>query len=149
VDAITYTSAHAVANLLALAGPQAAQVKACLAQGDVTVACVGPVTAGAASAAGAADLVVAKPARLGAMVRALSQRMADRAQHLELAGVEVVVQGARLCVGGQEVRLPSGSGCCWSSCSAPKAPSCLRAACLWWPGRRGWRSIPSKLRSAG
>jgi uroporphyrinogen-III synthase len=105
VDAITFTSAHAVANLLALAGPDAEQVQACLAQGDVTVACVGPVTAGAARAAGAADVVVAKPARLGAMVRALSQRMAERAQHLDLAGVKVVVQGARLSVGGEEVRL--------------------------------------------
>jgi DNA-binding response OmpR family regulator len=31
--------------------------------------------------------------------------MADRAQHLNLAGVEVVVQGAWIEVGGREVRL--------------------------------------------
>jgi uroporphyrinogen-III synthase len=104
VDAITFTSAHAVANLVALAGPDVARVQGCLAR-DVTVACVGPVTAGAAQAAGAGDVAVATPARLGAMVRALSQRMAERAQHLDLAGVEVVVQGARLEVSGKEVRL--------------------------------------------
>jgi uroporphyrinogen-III synthase len=104
VDAITFTSAHAVANLLALAGPDVAQVQSSLAQ-DVTVACVGPVTAGAARAAGAGDVTVATPARLGAMVRALAGRMAERAQHLDLAGVEVVVQGARLEVSGEEVRL--------------------------------------------
>jgi uroporphyrinogen-III synthase len=105
LDAITFTSPHAVANLLTLAGPELAQVQACLAQGDVTLACVGPVTAGAARAAGAADVAVATPARLGAMVRALADRMAERAQHLDLASVEVIVQGARLEVSGKEVRL--------------------------------------------
>ncbi|HEX9548615.1 MAG TPA: winged helix-turn-helix domain-containing protein, partial [Acidimicrobiales bacterium] len=71
----------------------------------VSVACVGPVTAAAAEAAGAADVVVAKPARLGAMVRALAGHFVSRALRLDLSGIEVVVQGARLEVDGSEVRL--------------------------------------------
>lgn len=105
VDAVTFTCAYAVTNLLALAGPRAADVRARLAEGNVTVACVGSVTAAAAVRAGAAQLVVASPARLGAMVRALGEHLAGRAARLDLAGVPVVVQGARVGIGGTEVRL--------------------------------------------
>jgi uroporphyrinogen-III synthase len=105
IDAITFTSAHAVENLLGLAGPYAEQVRDCLATGDVSVACVGPLTAVAAENAGATDVVVASPARLGAMVRALAERFADQSQQLDLAGFEVTVQGAQLQIGGKVVRL--------------------------------------------
>jgi uroporphyrinogen-III synthase len=103
IDAITFTSAHAVDNLMALAGPDAEQVRHAL--GGVSVACVGPLTAVAARNAGATDVVVASPARLGAMVRALAERFAGRARQLDLAGFEVTVQGAHLQVGKKEVRL--------------------------------------------
>ena len=105
LDALTFTSADAVTNLLYLAGTHSDAVRAALTDGTVTAACVGPVTAAAASANGITDVLVAKPARLGAMVRALADHFAARARHLELAGVPVGVQGAQLNVDGTPVRL--------------------------------------------
>jgi uroporphyrinogen-III synthase len=105
VDAVTFTSAYSVQNLLALAGEDSERVRECLRTGSVAAACVGPITAEAANQAGAVDVVVARPARLGAMVRALSDRLAQRAQRMDLAGVDVTVQGARVQVGATEARL--------------------------------------------
>ena len=103
LDAVTFTSAHAVTNLFELAGTDADRLRAAL--GNVTVACVGPVTAWAAEAAGAVDPVVAVPSRLGAMIRALTERMAARAVHRRLGDTAVVIQGATLSVGERQVRL--------------------------------------------
>lgn len=105
VDAVTFTSAYAVENLFVLAGEDADRLRGVFRSGSVTVACVGPITARAAAETGAVDVVVAEPARLGAMVRTLADHLAVRAVHVELAGVEVLVQGARMIVGSDEVRL--------------------------------------------
>ena len=104
VDAVTFTCAYAVTNLLELAGPLADAVVSKFRQGLVA-ACVGPVTAAAARRAGLNTLVTACPARLGPLVRALTDHLAGRARHISLCGRPVVVQGARLGVDGVEVNL--------------------------------------------
>lgn len=105
VDAITFTAAHAVSNLIALGACDASHVSRRLADGSIVAACVGPVTAAAAREAGAASVIVAEPARLGSLVRALTQHFSGRARRLELSGVSVVIQGGRLEISGNEVRL--------------------------------------------
>lgn len=104
VDAVTFTCAFAVTNLLDLAGPDRDRVIRRFGQ-DVTAACVGPVTAAAAYRSGLAQVVTARPHRLGALVRAITETLAAQARHVELGGTEVVVQGAALSIGGTEVRL--------------------------------------------
>lgn len=104
VDAVTFTCAFAVTNLLALAGADRDRVIGRFGQ-EVTAACVGPVTAAAAYRSGLARVVTARPNRLGALVRTLADTLAAQALHLELDGKEVVVQGAALSIGGSEVRL--------------------------------------------
>jgi uroporphyrinogen-III synthase len=100
LDAITFTSAAAVAALAAVEG-----LVDDLHRGAVTCACVGPVTAAAARDAGLPDVVTAAPARLGSMLRTLGERLAERGRTLEVAGVELRHQGSHLAVDGAEVRL--------------------------------------------
>ncbi|GAC1591585.1 MAG: uroporphyrinogen-III synthase [Acidimicrobiales bacterium] len=104
VDAVTFTCAYAVTNLLELAGPDADAVVSRFGKGLVA-ACVGPVTAAAARKAGLSTLVTARPARLGPLVRTLTDYLAGRARRISLCGRAVVVQGARLEVDGVEVHL--------------------------------------------
>lgn len=106
VDAITFTSSPAVRNLVAVAGDMGRGTEFRQAFRDrVRVACVGPVCASTAESVGAADPIVPKRARLGAMVQAVVQGMAGSMQRLHLAGTEVSVQGGAAVVDGDEVRL--------------------------------------------
>ena len=107
VDAVTFTSAPALTNLVELAGPDADMLVARFNGGrpSVTAVCVGPVTASAAAAVGIDGAVVPAVARLGAMVRALGDHLAGRARCFQLAGVDVVMQGAALSLGATGVRL--------------------------------------------
>ncbi|GAC1312423.1 MAG: uroporphyrinogen-III synthase [Acidimicrobiales bacterium] len=104
VDAVTFTCAYAVTNLLELAGPDADAVISRFRR-DLVAACVGPVTAAAARRAGVTTLVTARPARLGAMVRALTDHLAGRGRRISLCGRPVLVQGAHLDVDGVDIRL--------------------------------------------
>lgn len=107
VDAVTFTCAHAVTNLLSLAGDRQSAVLERL-RSSVVTGCVGPVTEAAALRAGATQVVTAAPARLGAMVRALGRHFEARRRVLVLAGIGVVAQGAALSVAGQHVALTRG-----------------------------------------
>ena len=107
VDAVTFTCAHAVTNLLALAADRRSAVVERL-RTSVVSACVGPVTEAAARRAGATQIVTAAPARLGTMVRALGRHLEVRRRVLVLAGIDVVAQGAALDVAGQPVALTRG-----------------------------------------
>lgn len=107
VDAVTFTSAHAVANFVAIAR-QAGTWDRVLERvnRDVSVCCVGPVTAAAARSAGVHDPLEPTLPRLGAMVQVLARAFAERSVTLHLNDVAVHVQGRLVVIGdGEPVRL--------------------------------------------
>ncbi len=106
LDAVTFTSAPAVDNLFELAGDRRARLEAVMADG-VVVACVGPVTAAAARAAGAGEVVEPGRGRLGAMVQALTRRLAEEGRAWLVDEHALTVQGAAVEVDGQPVHLTS------------------------------------------
>ncbi len=101
LDAITFTSPPAIAGLLI----ERDALRNALVAGDVICACVGPVTAAAAFDAGLPNLVTAAPSRLGAMVRALSDRIEPRAIKMALGGLDIWLQGSLLTTSETQVRL--------------------------------------------
>lgn len=108
VDAVTFTSAHAVHNFAAIARTAGVlpQVLSSMSSGAVAVVAVGPVTASTIRSIGITDCVEPDHPRLGAMVQALVRHFADRAVVIDLHGIQVLVQGRMVCVGGAEpVRL--------------------------------------------
>ncbi|MFI0481266.1 uroporphyrinogen-III synthase [Actinomadura sp. 9N215] len=101
VDAITFTSAPAVAATLAVAAADGLEEPLLDALRDgVVAACIGPVTAAALTGRGV-PTVQPERARLGALVRALvtdlparrSRRLSVRGAALELRGHAVVLDG--------------------------------------------------------
>lgn len=76
-----------------------------LRRSGATCACVGPVTAAAARRAPLPGVVEAAPARLGSMVFAVGEHLADRGRSVETAGIVLRHQGSRVEVDGREVRL--------------------------------------------
>lgn len=102
LDAVTFTSQAAVRHLAALGGPDLLER---LAAADVICACVGPVTAKAARSVGLPGVVTAEPARLGSMIGLLAEHLGRRAREFRVAGQALRVQGARVAIDGQEVRL--------------------------------------------
>lgn len=102
LDAITFTSQAAARNLAAVGGPELLDR---LTAADVVCACVGPVTARAALAAGLPGVVTAEPARLGSMIGLLAEHLGRRGREFEVAGLPVRLQGARVDIDGREVRL--------------------------------------------
>jgi uroporphyrinogen-III synthase len=102
VDAITFTSPPAAAELARLGG---ADLLRRLDEHDVASVCVGPVTAARAIEVGLPHVVSTSPSRLGPMVRTLTEVLADRAHEVELAGVGLRVQGSCLAVGDRVERL--------------------------------------------
>ncbi|MGI9119357.1 MAG: uroporphyrinogen-III synthase [Acidimicrobiales bacterium] len=106
VDAVTFTAAAEVRNLveLAISAGSGEEVRSALA-GDVIPACVGRACADAAARAGMAGVVVPERARIGAMVQSLVARLEAAAVGLRLEGVEVVLRGALTVVGGEKVWL--------------------------------------------
>lgn len=107
LDAVTFTSSPAVANLVALAERDGRREPLLDALGheDLTVACVGPVCAATARRLGIERVVVPQRARLGAMVAALGRACSGRMRCLELAGRRAVLQGTRLVLDGEELDL--------------------------------------------
>lgn len=104
VDAVTFTSAPAVASLIELAEKSGARDALFDAlRDDVVAACVGPVTAATLERAGIRT-VQPDRGRLGALVRQVVAELPTRrtrhltlgAHHLEIRGYLVVVDG-RLC----------------------------------------------------
>jgi uroporphyrinogen-III synthase len=109
VHAVTFTAAPAVTNLFALAAGagMADALRNAFNRNGVLAACVGPVCARGASAAGIRAPLVPPVGRLGLMVRALSERLAGERRTVAMAGVDVVLQGLVAMVGGSRVRLSS------------------------------------------
>ena len=106
LDAVTFTSAPAVATLLQVAAAVGLRDELVDAfRRDVVAMCVGPVTAAAWLAQG-----VPAPhpprSRLGAMVKALEDELDARAgSAVEVAGRLLVVSGERVTVDGRPVRV--------------------------------------------
>ncbi len=86
VHAVTFTAGPAITTWfeLAEAAGLADDLRHVLSSGTVVVGCVGAVCAEAAVAAGIGDgdLVVPRTSRLGPLVRAVSERLVDRARHV-------------------------------------------------------------------
>jgi uroporphyrinogen-III synthase len=101
LDAVTFTSAPAAANLLYRAS-ETGRFEAVLdaLRNDLLVACVGSVTAGPLAKVGI-DVVQPERARLGSMVRQLSVDLPARAQRLRIAGRDVEVRGQAVLVNGE------------------------------------------------
>lgn len=106
LDAVTFTEAAQVRNLLAVAAT--AGVEGALLDTlahDVVVACAGASCAAAALAAGMGEVVQPGPARTGAMLDALAARLGDGVLRLRLNGVDVETRGLLALVDGDEVWL--------------------------------------------
>jgi uroporphyrinogen-III synthase len=106
VDAITFTSAPAVHNLFAIAGNHgmADELRqAC--NGNMTVACVGPVCAEGARQEGIPLPLAPDVGRLGLLVRTISEHFEARRRVFSVGDVELVVQGSAIEVGGDRAEL--------------------------------------------
>jgi uroporphyrinogen-III synthase len=101
VDAVTFTSAPAVASLLSRA-EQRGQLPELLAalHHDVLAACVGPVTALPLQAQGI-DTVQPQRFRLGPLVQVLCAELPGRARTLPVAGHLVEIRGHAVLVDGE------------------------------------------------
>ena len=106
VHAVTFTSAPAVRNLLAIArkAGREAELKAAFAR-RVAPVCVGHVCAEQAHDDGLNDPVVPVKARLGLMVRALCDRLAAEAIEIRVRGQLLRIQGTAVLVDGAQVDL--------------------------------------------
>jgi uroporphyrinogen-III synthase len=104
VDAITFTSAPAVRNLVRVAEDEgrAGELTEAL-NGPVVAACVGPVCAAAAREVGFAEPLAPSVGRLGLLVRALSDHLGARCRQVVLAGVAVTLQGSVALIGEADV----------------------------------------------
>ena len=99
VDAVTFTSAPAVKSLLGVAGPAAPDVLGRFREG-VMAACVGPVTAAPLSSEDVPVVVPAR-ARLGALVKTVTDELPRRAQRLIVDGTLLEVRGHAVLLDGE------------------------------------------------
>jgi len=102
LDAVTFTSAAAVVNLLALADRWglASGLREAL-RVRVLPVCVGSVCREAALAAGLEAAMEAERGRLGSMVATLTTALAGECRAYAIGGHRVAVQGSRLVINGQ------------------------------------------------
>jgi uroporphyrinogen-III synthase len=107
LDAVVFTSAPAVRGLFSLAATAGAgdDLRAAFG-GGLVAACVGPVCSNAAREEGVAAPVAPAVGRLGLLVRALSDHLAEGRRELLLTGVPVTLQGSLAVVDGEPVELP-------------------------------------------
>jgi uroporphyrinogen-III synthase len=99
LDAVTFTSAPAVKSLLGVAGPAAPDVLGRFREG-VMAACVGPVTAAPLSSEDVPVVVPAR-ARLGALVKTVTDELPRRAQRLIVDGTLLEVRGHAVLLDGE------------------------------------------------
>ena len=106
VDAVTFTSAPAVANLFVIAEEhgRAGELRQAFNRG-VLAGCVGPVCGEAAREAGIEAPVLPEVGRLGLLVRVLSDSLQRRRRSFEVDGAVLTVQGSRLLVDGAPAQL--------------------------------------------
>lgn len=100
VDAITVTSAPALANLLAMADDRGDDLVREQLGSTVVVACVGPVCEAAAAAAGIGRRIAPERFRLGSMVKVLADALDATAWSATVDGHLVEVHGAEVTVDG-------------------------------------------------
>ncbi len=108
VQAVTFTSAPAIRNMIAIADElDLTQELLTALNTSVISVCVGPVCSGVAVEEGILDPVVPSKARLGPMIRVLADALADSRTSVTLAdGHEVVLQGLSVSVDGVRTDLP-------------------------------------------
>ncbi|TDC45979.1 uroporphyrinogen-III synthase [Actinomadura sp. KC345] len=142
VDAITFTSAPAVAATLAVAAEDGLEEPLLEAmRGPAVAACVGPVTAQALTARGV-PTVQPERARLGALVRALASDLPRRrARRLSVRGFALELRGHAVVLDGQLRPI------------AP-APMAILRALAWRPGHVVSRAelcgvLPSRVVAGG
>ena len=106
IDAVTFTSAPAVANLFLLAEEhgRADDLRRAFNEG-VLAGCVGPVCGEAAREAGIDRPVLPEVGRLGLLVRVLSDSLQERRRCFAVDGAVLTVQGSSLLVGGAPAQL--------------------------------------------
>ena len=107
LDAITFTSAPAVAGLLEVAKIQGLEDQLLEALGtDVTPICVGPVCSAPLERRGI-DVVIPPRSRLGALIRTVAEEVPKRSsRQLIAAGKHIEVRGHVVMVDGELVPLP-------------------------------------------
>lgn len=109
IDAVTFTSAPAVASILATARDTGNEDEFLTAlRGPVLAACVGPVTATRLTRLGV-DTVQPERSRLGALVRTVTAELPARARRLPINGHDVEIRGHALVVSGNLYPLPPAS----------------------------------------
>ena len=101
IDAVTFTSAPAVRNFFVII-ERHGLTDAVLDkfESGVAMVCVGPVCSEEARSWGVKEPVEPGRARLGSMIRVLSDTLLLRRRDLLIAGVPVALQGIALCVEG-------------------------------------------------
>lgn len=107
VDAVTFTSAPAVANLVQVASAlgRRGPLLAAFNDGHVVAACVGPLCAAGAMDQGIAAPLAPDVGRLGLMVRMVTEALARRARRWVSGGRAVLLQGRAVVVGQERVTL--------------------------------------------
>ncbi len=112
LDAVTFTSAPAVANLMKIADRHGLQedLRTAFNQRGVVAACVGPVCAQGACAAGLSEPLSPATGRLGLLVRSLTEAMQGRRRELRYEGGSLVIQGRAVVIGETVVRLSPREG---------------------------------------
>jgi uroporphyrinogen-III synthase len=108
VHAVTFTSGPALRNLIEIARKHdlAETLRATLNSPDVTVGCVGPVCAESADAEGITDCVVPTAARLGPLIRAVTDGLIARAQLITMADdTTLSLRGTMVRVGDRCIEL--------------------------------------------
>lgn len=106
LDALTFTSAPAVAVVLERASQLGAGEELLRRlYSDVLAVCVGPITARALAQLGVPILQPAR-ARLGSMVRELTDALPRRARRVTAAGLELELRGRAVLVNGEPRPLP-------------------------------------------
>ncbi len=107
LDAVTFTSAPAVASLMEAAGVTGRRDQVIAAfQADVIATCVGPVTAAAFELWGV-PTIMPERSRLAAMIKLLENELPSRREGLstEVAGHVLLLHSDRVLLDGVEVRL--------------------------------------------
>ncbi|MER7890134.1 uroporphyrinogen-III synthase [Micromonospora sp. NPDC094482] len=99
VDAATFTSAPAVLTLLDAAGPNTPRLLRLFSE-RVVAACVGPVTAAPLREHGV-PVLVPERARLGALVKAVTDELPRRARRICVAGTVIELRGHAVVLHGE------------------------------------------------
>jgi uroporphyrinogen-III synthase len=128
VDAVAFTSAPAVEELLRIAGDDAQALIDAL-RSDVLAACVGPVTAGPLRSRGV-DVLEPARARLGALAHALIDELPRRVPTMRISGATVTVRGHAAVVDGVVRPLPQGPMAVFRALAAAKGRVLSRAELL-------------------